>query len=120
MSTGIPLAYLITIRCYGSWLHGDERYAVDRDEHHVYRMPRITPNPNLKTFEETELLHPPVILNESQRPIVEQAIVEVCQHRGYELQAVQVRTNHVHSVETAACKPETVMNALKSYATRRL
>ena len=25
-----PLAYLITIRSYGTWLHGDERGSMDR------------------------------------------------------------------------------------------
>ncbi|MGH9840991.1 MAG: hypothetical protein ACREEM_19730 [Blastocatellia bacterium] len=34
----IPLAYLITFRCYGTWLHGDERGSVDRD-HNIYRTP---------------------------------------------------------------------------------
>lgn len=28
--TDIPLGYLITFRCYGTWLHGDERGATDR------------------------------------------------------------------------------------------
>ncbi|MEP7214250.1 MAG: hypothetical protein ABI791_14320 [Acidobacteriota bacterium] len=28
--TDTPLAYLITIRMYGTWLHGDERGSVDR------------------------------------------------------------------------------------------
>ena len=27
--TDIPLAHLITFRCYGSWLHGDVRGSVD-------------------------------------------------------------------------------------------
>ena len=25
-----PLAYLITFRCYGTWVHGDERGSMDR------------------------------------------------------------------------------------------
>jgi hypothetical protein len=28
--TDIPLAYLITFRCYGTWLHGDKRGSIDR------------------------------------------------------------------------------------------
>ncbi len=28
--TDIPLAYLITFRSYGTWLHGDERGSVNR------------------------------------------------------------------------------------------
>ncbi len=38
-----PLAYLITIRCYGTWLHGDERGSVDR-KYNRYGTPRIAPN----------------------------------------------------------------------------
>ena len=30
MTTKIPLAYFITFRCYGTWLHGDSRSSVDR------------------------------------------------------------------------------------------
>jgi hypothetical protein len=28
--TDLPLGYLITFRCYGSWLHGDKRGSIDR------------------------------------------------------------------------------------------
>jgi hypothetical protein len=28
--TDLPLGYLITFRCYGTWLHGDERGSIDR------------------------------------------------------------------------------------------
>jgi len=31
----IPLAYLITFRSYGTWLHGDERGSVDRFSQHL-------------------------------------------------------------------------------------
>ncbi len=34
--TDIPLAYLITFRCYGTWLHEDERGATDR-----HPLPRV-------------------------------------------------------------------------------
>src|SRR5438093_13756827 len=27
--TDLPLGYLITFRCYGTWLHGDERGSID-------------------------------------------------------------------------------------------
>ena len=32
----------------------------------------------------------------------------------------EVRTNHVHSVVAASCKPEHVMDSFKAYATRQL
>jgi hypothetical protein len=34
-----PLAYLITFRCYGTWVHGDDRGSMDR-KHNIYRTPR--------------------------------------------------------------------------------
>ena len=39
----IPLAYLISFRAYGTWLHGDRRGSVDRF-HNRYGTPRIPPN----------------------------------------------------------------------------
>ena len=52
--------------------------------------------------------------------MVEEAARNVCYHRGYTLLAINVRTNHVHAVISAACKPEKVLEALKAYATREL
>ena len=113
-----PLAYLITFRCYGTWLHGDERGSYRRSAER--RPVRVPPRPRLVTAETEQLKHLPVQLNNSQRKIVEDAIREVCLHRRYTLYAVNARTNHVHSVVTAPCKPEHVMDSFKAYATRRL
>jgi hypothetical protein len=38
MGADLPLAYFITFRSYGSWLHGDERGSVDRS-HNQYGSP---------------------------------------------------------------------------------
>ncbi|MCI0626279.1 MAG: transposase [Acidobacteria bacterium] len=62
----------------------------------------------------------PVELTASRRTEVEAAIHETCDIRGWMLRAVNIRTNHVHSVVTANRKPETVMNAFKANATRRM
>jgi REP element-mobilizing transposase RayT len=115
-----PLAYLITIRTYGTWLHGDERGSVDRRYYNKYGTPKIPPSKQRVRTEQALLKHPPVALNQAQRVVVEQAIREVCAHRGYHLMAVNARTNHVHSVVAAECEPEPVMNAFKAYATRHL
>ena len=48
------------------------------------------------------------------------ALREVCLHRGWSLWAAHVRTNHVHVVVEADVRPEKVMNAFKSYASRGL
>jgi hypothetical protein len=42
--TDMPLAYLITFRSYGTWLHGDQRGSIDRF-HNRYKSPYIEPNP---------------------------------------------------------------------------
>jgi REP element-mobilizing transposase RayT len=115
-----PLAYLITIRAYGTWLHGDERGSVDRRSHNKYGAPNITPNERLSSAEKAQLRHPPLILSQAQRAAVEQAIREVAACRGYQLLAVNVRTNHVHCVVVAGCKPESLLVAFKAYSTRLL
>jgi hypothetical protein len=49
-----PIAYLITVRCYGTWLHGDDRLSVDRHGHDVYGTPRRAASPILETVDETQ------------------------------------------------------------------
>ncbi len=61
-----------------------------------------------------------VILNTNQRRCVEEAVDETCRIRGWELQAINVRTNHVHVVVCAGAKPETALNAFKANATRKM
>ena len=114
-----PLAYLITFRCYGTWLHGDQRGSMDR-QHNQYGTPRIAPNADLERAETERLKHPAVVFDLNQRAIVEAAIREVCIFRRYLLQAINARTNHVHCVVSAACAPEPMMDAFKSYSTRAL
>ena len=115
-----PLAYLITLRTYGTWLHGDEKLSVDRHGFNVYGMPRRSANPKLKEFMTQELKHKPFFLDENQRKTVESANIEVCEHRNYKLHAINVRSNHVHAVVSAQIKPKLIIDAFKSYATRHL
>ncbi len=115
-----PLAYLITFRTYGTWLHGDDRYSMDRHGMNVYGKPKVLPSKNLNTMMQENQASNIYLLNGPQRSIVEQASRDVCSFRGYGLLAINVRTNHVHSVVASARKPEIVMNAFKSNATREL
>ena len=118
--TDIPLAVFFTFRCYGTWLHGDERGTVDRNNN-IYRAPRIAPNSNWKKFNQDTLLHPPVILNARERESVERAIRDTCSKRNWTLYAINVRTNHVHAVICIGTKkPKTALIALKANATRQL
>src|SRR6266511_1281213 len=71
----IPLAYLITFRAYGTWLHGDQRGSVNRF-HNRFDTPLIAPNDRRRKHNHTLLRHPPVKLRSSQRALVEEAIRE--------------------------------------------
>jgi REP element-mobilizing transposase RayT len=116
----IPLGYLITIRTYGTWLPGDERGSIDR-YHNVYRGPRVPPNPIMEQQARAKLKSEPLILDAIKREVVADAITEVCQNRGWLLRALNVRTNHAHSVVTiGALKPSRALNAFKAYGTRKL
>ena len=114
-----PLAYLISFRTYGTWLHGDNRGSTSRKQN-KYGTPRIAPNLSLQRAELKQLQHAPIKLDSRQRPVVEQAVREVCTNRGYWLRAINVRTNHVHTVVSAAIKPEPILQAFQAYATRKL
>src|ERR1043165_5543381 len=114
-----PQAYLITFRCYGTWLHGDKRGSMDR-QNNIYGSPRIATNPSLLRSDSSQLKHPLVTLNNNQSVVVERAARAVCEHRKYFLHASNVRSNHVHVVVSAEQKPELVLGAFKSYSTRAL
>jgi REP element-mobilizing transposase RayT len=60
------------------------------------------------------------LLDSVRRAIVLTTLHEVCRHRHWILWAAHVRTNHIHAIIEAAVPPETVMNTLKSYASRSL
>ena len=113
----IPFGCLITFRAYGTWLHGDKRGSVDRF-HKTFGTPMLPPNAKRKQYEQRLLTQPPVTLNSKQRTAVERGIRETCTIRKWALWAFNIRTNHVHSVVSANCKPERVLSALKANATR--
>jgi len=116
----IPLGYLVTFRCYGTWLHGDDRGSVDR-EHRRYKSPYASPNQNRHRHNRNQLKGKPVLLNGPQRSSVEKAIRDTCAKRKWFLHACNVRTNHVHSVVSIGSKkPEFALNAFKANATRQM
>ena len=68
MSPSTPLAYFITFTCYGSWLHGDERGSVDRDDN-VPGTPVLLPDPVLQAYEVDLLREPPYLLDPARRQV---------------------------------------------------
>jgi hypothetical protein len=118
--TDIPLGYLITFRCYGTWLHGDARGSIDRF-HNRYGAPYLPRSDRRKEISARKLKSKPTNLKASQRRSVVAAIREVCNHRDWSLLALNVRVTHVHVVASiGAVKPERALNSFKAYATRRM
>jgi REP element-mobilizing transposase RayT len=118
--TDTPLAYFISFRAYGTWLHGDKRGSIDRF-HNRYRSPYIRPNEKWREHNQQRLKANPLILKARHRKLIEAAIRETCGIRRWFLQAINVRTNHIHTVVSASHKkPEHVLGAFKANATRQL
>lgn len=115
-----PLAFLITFRTYGTWLHGDDHYSVDRHGKNHYGGAKVLPSRNLAGMMNEGRTSKVFELNGKQRAVVETAVRSVCKARGYKLIAINVRTNHVHIVVEAFIAPEKVINAFKSNCTREL
>lgn len=115
-----PLAYLLTFRTFGTWLHGDERESFQRLRKSGPRSTRIEENVPLAERMAESMKQEPTVLSTVQRGFVDAAIREVCGFRGYGLKAANVRSNHAHAVINAERKPEKIVNDLKAYSTRRL
>jgi REP element-mobilizing transposase RayT len=114
-----PLAYFLTFRTYGTWLPGDERGSTPRWRKDP-GTPLLRPHEGLRRAAERQLANAPVTFAPRQRLLVHRTVVQVCEFRCWDLFAVNVRTNHVHVVLSGPGEPEPMMNALKSWSTRRL
>lgn len=112
-----PIAFFLTFRTYGTWLHGDSRESVDRFNN-AYGTPRVPLNPPRLVFEERALSSAPVYLGPARRAAVRQAILATCELREWFVHALNVRTNHVHIVATLTIHPRRAVAALKANATR--
>jgi REP element-mobilizing transposase RayT len=116
----LPLAYFITFRTYGTWLHGDARGSFQR---RAGGWPSaLGPMPRLERAMEERLRAPPVRLDDERRATVADTLREVCERRGWALHAMSVRLEHVHVVVTSgpAVTPEQIMTTFKAWSTRRL
>ena len=60
------------------------------------------------------------VLDDEQRSVVEKTIADHCRIRGWELHAVNCRTNHLHVVVSSDRHPDEVRKQFKAWCTRRL
>ena len=109
-----PLAYFLTWCTYGTWLPGDERGWIEYG--HGWQLPDVV----RKLEAEARMTEDACRLDGEQRDVVERQIAETCNIRGWELHAVNCRSNHAHVVVTADQAPKIVRNQLKAWCTRRL
>ena len=116
----IPQAYFISFRCYGTWLHGDERGSINLS-HNTFGSPFLAPNSKLEAEKQQLLKTPPVKLDAVRRGAVEFAVRETCKIRNWALLAINIRTEHVHTVVvTGNRNPDSTMSAFKANATRKM
>jgi len=113
------VTYLITFVCYGCHLHGSEAGSVD-PAHNVPGTPILEGDSARVAFAAQRMDQPPYHLDQVRRGTVLKAIQEVCAHRGWNLLAAHVRSNHVHTVVEAEVPPGRVMSDFKAYASRHL
>jgi hypothetical protein len=93
--TDTPLAYFMSFRTYGTWLHGDKRGSIDRF-HNRYRSPYVPQDDKWRDYNEQRLKTKPLILKGRHRRAIHAAIRETCDIRKWSLYAINVRTNHIH------------------------
>lgn len=114
-----PLAYFLTFRCYGTWLHGDQRGSVDQHTKQ-YGAPQLPRSALREQRERSRMAGEPVQLAVAEREVVHAAIAEVCRHRGWELHAANARATHVHVVVSGDHSAKRILKDLKARATRLL
>ncbi len=118
--TDTPLAFFFTFRSYGTWIHGDERGSVDR-HHNAYGSARIEQIEHFEAISADRMNHEPVLLDAKKRRATELGIRNVCLKRDWCLNAINIRTNHVHVVASiGTTTPDRALAALKAYATRQM
>ena len=93
-----PVALFITCTTYGSWLPGDARGWMK------WKKGEQQPQPVLEDWCKGRMKEQAVLLLPEQRLAVEDVIRKHATHRGWELHAVSIRTNHIHVAVTVVPK----------------
>jgi REP element-mobilizing transposase RayT len=109
-------ALFLTWRTYGTWLPGDERGWID-ERRNGFGEPMNLPDVRLEGAARGQMRSAPVEFTDPQRLAVDLPIREACEFRGWQIVALNVRTNHVHLVVGADEQPAKVLNVLKVRAT---
>ena len=109
--------WFVTFSSIGSRLPGDERGSYHWDGKF------IPPSPMLRGFVQAGMRNSSVkFINDFERRLVFQAIVEICKKRDWPIGALNVRTDHVHLLlfTKTDVASDTIAQAVKSKVTMRL
>ena len=109
-----PLGFFLTWATYGTWLPGDERGWV------WHGKGLQLPDPIRQLEAEAHMAEDACVLDPEQRSVVERTIANHCDIRGWQVHAVNCRTNHLHVVVSAPLHPDKIRNQLKAWCTRHL
>jgi len=113
------VAYYLTWNTYGTWLPGDRRGSIAHGGNR-YGDPCFPSNDGLEEHVRDGMKQEPLVLTVEMRRHLTDAIEELCDYRGWNLRALNVRTNHAHAVVSARAAPERVLAQFKARGTRRL
>jgi len=115
-NTGEPLAYFLTWTTYGTWLPGDERGWNRKGDQESLVTNRARQESAMAKLKERSF-----VLSSDDCSLVETVILQHCEMRAWKSHALSIRSNHVHTVVSAAnCQPETVVSQFKAWCSRRL
>jgi len=111
----LRVTYLLTFSTYGTHLPGDARGSHDR-----HTGPRGQAQ-RLEDYALSVMRERPFELNDpADRELVHDSIAATCAQKEWPLEALHVRTTHVHLVLATDGPPERALQACKAFATRAL
>ncbi len=108
--------YFFTFGTYGRWLHGSEKGS------HSHKKGRLAPNANLESSMRSELQSEPKTFNLYVLAWLFDEIFHYCLQHGLIIDALNVRTNHIHLViaTNRNLTRWSIIAGLKQYLSRRL
>ena len=112
-------AYFITLRTYGSWIHGNPKGSVTR-QNNIFNTPRFSYCKKWQDTMQNAMQETRLALNKNQRETLLQSMVNTCHYNHWRLLAAHVRVDHAHLVLQSAFSKEETMGKIKCYATKEL
>ena len=111
--------YLLTFSCYGTWLHGDARGSVHRNQN-LPGSRFVEPSAAWEAYERSLMKESAYQLDDVARNIANQALQDACGYREWNLLAAHVRSTHIHIVLDLDSEPERAIAYLKARITHQI